>query len=389
MPRKLVFIIIGVVILILIIVVVVSTRRRATPTEAPVTPAPPLTEEEQRLIPAEERVTPPEAEKIAGRLMIEKTLDIQTQAPTQAAEGDNIVYFDQKAGEFYIASTRGTNVEPLTQAGFTNVEEVVWSPKKDKAIIVFPEEKHTYDLVEKSSAKLDEHITTATFSPDSTKILYKFDSDDSHILSTAEPDGSNWKKIKDVGSGNLVLHWYKADRIAYHSPASGHSRTTIYTCNLEGKDIKVIASDNYGSNAKWSPDALKMIFTTSPKESSALALKLAWGDGSNIRDLGMYTLVEKCAFFQDSKSLYCALPEPISTRFVLPDDWYDKKVITSDSFWKIDTETGERTKIASTDDIETLYGKTFDASNLFVSQDGTRLFFTARNDGKLYNISIP
>jgi hypothetical protein len=132
-----------------------------------------------------------------------------------------------------------------------------------------------------------------------------------------------------------------------------------------------------------------MIFTSSPKESSALALKLAWGDGSNIKDLAMNTLVEKCAFSSDSKTLYCAIPEPISTGFVLPDDWYDKKVITSDSFWKINTETGERTRIASQDEIETLYGKTFDATDLFVSSDGTRLFFTARNDGKLYSLVLP
>jgi len=390
MPRKFIIIGIGAAILILIIIVVISTigRRAAVPTPAP-EPTPPLTEEEKRLIPAGERVISPEAEEIAGRLNIEKTLDVQTQAPAQAAEGDNIVYFDQKAGEFYIASTAGTNIEPLTQAGFRNVEDIVWSPQKDKAIIVFPEEKHTYDLVEKSSTKLDEHITAATFSPDGSKILYKFDSDELHALAQADPDGSNWKKIKDVGPGNLVLHWYRPDRIAYHSPASGYSRTTIYTCNLEGKDIKVIASDNYGSGARWSPDGLKMIFTTSPKESSSLALKLAWGDGSHVRDLGMNSLVEKCTFSQDSKTLYCALPEPISTRFVLPDDWYDKKVITSDSFWKIDTETGERTKIASTDDIETLYGKAFDVSNLFVSQDASRLFFTARNDGKLYSIALP
>lgn len=389
MPRKFIIIGIGAAILILIIVVIVSTRQRAVTPEVIPTPTPPLTEEEKRLLPAEERVISPEAEEVAKRLMIEKTLDLQAASPTSASEGDNIVYFDQKAGEFYIATTAGTNIEPLTQARLTNVQKITWSPTKDKAILHLPTEKNTYDLKEKTQVKLDKHITSVAFSPDGSKILYKYDSETTHTLNQANPDGSKWQKIKDVGAGNLVLHWYKSDRIAYHAPASGHSRTTIYTCKLDGSDIRIIASDNYGSNAKWSADGMKMIFTTSPKESSALALKLAWGDGRNIKDLAMNTLVEKCTFSQDSKTLYCAIPEPISTRFVLPDDWYDKKVITSDSFWKIDTETGERTRIASTDEIETLYGKTFDATDLFVSPDGTRLFFIARNDGKLYSLVLP
>ena len=391
MSKKFIFIIIGAVILILIIVIAVSSKRRA-PAPAPTAPppTPPLTQEERkRLFPSEEREVPPQATEIAKRLKIEKTLDLKAQAPTAALEGDKIVYFDKKTGEFYSASTSGTNITPLTQAGLKDVQKIVWSPRKDKAILYFPAEKNTYDLIEKSQTPLDEHITVATFSPDGSKILYKYDSDKSHALVQADPDGSNWKKIKDVGPGNLVIHWYKSDRIAYFSPPSGYSRSTIYTCDLNGKNMKIIASDNYGSNAKWSPDGSKMIFTTSPKESSSLILRLANGDGSDIRNLQMNTLVEKCTFSSDSKTLYCAIPEPISARFVLPDDWYDKKVITSDSFWQIDTETMERTRIASVSDIETLYGKTFDASDLFISSDGTRLFFTARNDGKLYSLILP
>jgi hypothetical protein len=68
----------------------------------------------------------------------------------------------------------------------------------------------------------------------------------------------------------------------------------------------------------------------------------------------------------------------------MPNDYDQEKFHTADTFWKIDTLTGEKSRIVDLNKIISSY----DATDLFFNTDESILFFTNRLDGKLYRIML-
>ena len=106
--------------------------------------------------------------------------------------------------------------------------------------------------------------------------------------------------------------------------------------------------------------------------------------GGQLQSLMFPTFASKCVWSQDSKNLYCALPGDISDSAVLPNDWQESKISTTDTFWKIDIATSKKDRLV---DPEKIQGS-FDAFNPFLSPDEKTLFFTNKSDGKLYKLSL-
>jgi hypothetical protein len=94
--------------------------------------------------------------------------------------------------------------------------------------------------------------------------------------------------------------------------------------------------------------------------------------------------VKKCVWSTDSKSLFCALPGNIPETSILPNDWQEGKLQTTDTFWKIEVATGEKERLI---EIEKISGS-FDVLEPFLSQDEKTLFFSNKADGKLYRLGF-
>jgi hypothetical protein len=86
----------------------------------------------------------------------------------------------------------------------------------------------------------------------------------------------------------------------------------------------------------------------------------------------------------NNKALYCALPGEIPASAIMPNDYDQEKFHTADTFWKIDTTTGEKSRIVDLNKITSKY----DATKLFLNANESLLFFTNRTDGKLYKITL-
>ncbi|PIP86352.1 hypothetical protein COV42_02000 [Candidatus Campbellbacteria bacterium CG11_big_fil_rev_8_21_14_0_20_44_21] len=100
--------------------------------------------------------------------------------------------------------------------------------------------------------------------------------------------------------------------------------------------------------------------------------------------LSKETLVEKCAWREEEKSLYCAVPE--DTGFIgLPDIWYKGLVSFSDSLWKINVETNE-SKLLSDLNLES--GERVDALEIRLDEGGENLFFVNKKDGTLWSLVL-
>jgi len=151
-----------------------------------------------------------------------------------------------------------------------------------------------------------------------------------------------------------------------------------------GGDVKTVFSGKYGADYVWSPDGKKAAVSFLAQQGkSQMNLGIVTLDGA-YQDLGIPTLASKVVWSKDGKTLYYALAGSIPDGAVMPDDYDSKKFTSSDTFWKVDTTTGQKSRIVETSDIM----QNYDASQLFLSPTEDALFFVNRIDGKLYRINL-
>ena len=115
-----------------------------------------------------------------------------------------------------------------------------------------------------------------------------------------------------------------------------------------------------------------------------MQLAIANDRGGEYKNLDIPSFVSKTAWSRDNKTVYYALPGNVPANAILPNDYNDKKFLSTDTFWKVNVATGEKSRIIPLDKI----GGQYDASNLFLNSDESLLFFINRADGKLYKIGL-
>ncbi|KKS65976.1 MAG: hypothetical protein UV36_C0038G0004 [Parcubacteria group bacterium GW2011_GWC2_42_6] len=94
-------------------------------------------------------------------------------------------------------------------------------------------------------------------------------------------------------------------------------------------------------------------------------------------------MADKCVWSKDGVTIFCALPQKMTTNAVWPDDYYKGLVVLEDDFYKIDLSASTKTKIAGSS-TETGY----DAQDLFLSPKEDYLFFVNKKDGLLYSLKL-
>ncbi len=326
---------------------------------------------------------------------IQTLTDEAVIAPTLEQDGEHIKYYARSSGNVYEITLVGANKKTISSASLPGLENVLWSPNKDKVISIFSRDGKTtfysYDYNTKSGKKLPDGVDIVSWSNLGDKIVYKyFDSKKKKSdISIADPDGSNWQNlagvpwryvsISPVPQSALVSFWNEPD---------AYSDTALEIVGATGGDTKKIFSGRFGADYLWSPDGSRILISSSDsKGSSKMALAVANSNGGEYQNLNIPTLVSKCAWSQDSKTVYFALPGSIPDGAVLPNDYQAKKITTQDTFWKVDVTSGKKDRIIELGEMQGI-GQTFDASNLFLSPDEDALFFVNRADGKLYRINL-
>ena len=313
--------------------------------------------------------------------------------PVFDSDTNKILYFYSN-GNLFSSDLDGKNIKKISSLILNNLVKVIWAPaSKDKIIAVFNEngvnKKYLYNYQTGISIPLNDNILWANWSPDSQKIVYQHRDlkNDSNTISISNPDGSNWKNIFKTRLEDLVINWPTDDKISIQTPVSGLSQGLVYTVSPSTGDFTKVLSDFYGLNAKWSPKADKILFSNTDNNGKKLTLSLADNQGAAVKKLDFPTLVDKCVWSLDNKTIFCAVPDFLSTNAIWPDDYYKNKLIVSDIFYQYNTETGSKTKIFERP-ARAEMNINYDAQNLFLSAKEDYLFFTNKNDSKLYRLKL-
>jgi hypothetical protein len=311
-------------------------------------------------------------------------------APTIDSSGKKIEYYSKDQGNMYEVNFDGSNLSRVSSANLAGLLQVLWSPSKEKIVGIFQEnnatKKYLHDYQNGTSIRLNEKIDQVAWAPDGNRIVIQSFSPDTNnnVISIADADGSNFKNIFQTRIKDLVLEWPIADKISIRTKTSGLSEGLLVTINPDSGIFSDVLRGIYGLNARWFPLGDKILYSATNSEGKNIKLFTAGQNGQEAKDINLATLVEKCVFSQDDRTLFCAIPQRLSENAVWPDDYYKGLVTTEDTFWKINLDTGQKTQIFSSE----TNARAYDAVNPFLSPQEDYLFFTNKKDGLLYSLKI-
>ncbi|MDD5489067.1 MAG: hypothetical protein PHP25_00090 [Candidatus Moranbacteria bacterium] len=312
---------------------------------------------------------------------------------TLSPDGSYLYAFLSGNGQLNQFDLNGKLDKILSTEKFENIKKIVWNKPKNKAIIKLEPSPGTvkflyFDISGKKVSVLKENIDAVSWSNLGDKIIYKhYDpKTKKRTVNVADPDGKNWHAVAETNyrSAEIAPIPGSSDISFWPSP-NAFTATSAASVTFGGENQKELLKDRYGVDLLWAPSGARAVLSASDsKGGHKIDLLLMNRQGGEVQSLVFPTFASKCVWSSDSKTLYCAAPGDIPDSAILPNDWQEGKITTSDTFWKIDVASGKKERLVDPEKI----GGSYDALNPFLSPDEKTLFFVNKADGKLYKLSL-
>lgn len=354
----------------------------ALPTAGPRAPGAPLAPAAPRL---------PAASPIAagGVTQIKSLVSGNIHGLTGAEDKKGLNYYDAASGKFYRLTADG-RIKELASRTFFNVDNVTWSPTKDRAVLEYPDGSNiVYNFTTGKQITLPKHWEEFEFSPSGNQVVGLSLGIDprNRWLFTSNADGTGARFVEPLGENALKVQtsWSPNDQVIAFSATGepkGFGREQILLIGKNQENFRGLIVEGLNFEGKWSPDGSRVLHSvTSPSADMRPVLWIvnAQGEavGTNRKNLGLNTWVDKC-MFADAVTVYCAVPQNLPKGAGL-----ERSVArnAADQFYKINLATGGKTLIAIPE-------FPVNAENLEISADGTTLFFQDVISGGVYSIRL-
>lgn len=302
-------------------------------------------------------------------------------------EKNKIYYFNRD--NFLVSDLDGTSKKTINTHPFEDVQFFSWAEKFDKALIKSKGKFFIYDLNLKKVTSLKDGVDVAIWNYLRDRVVYKYfdHKTKKRSLNIADISGENWKKIMDISYQKVNLNMKpKSEKAGVYPVPDAFITSELTSVDLiSGEQVKIFEGKK-GADYLWSPNGKNILVSnTLEGDKSKLNLGVMNGNGGEYRGLNFPTSTRKCVWSKDNINIFCASMNGVSSHFVLPNDWENKKIDSiADTFWKINTQNAEKNRIIETKEIEEF----FDGENFFLDDEEEYLFFTNRKNGDLYRIKI-
>jgi len=287
-------------------------------------------------------------------------------------------------------------VSTTTNFGVSNINKVVWSSNKSRAVIYYNEnnisKKFYFDTINQITVPLDNKVGNAVFSPFGDQILYVFNQLQDGLLKTflsiANPDGTKWKNLSTFPMPDALLYWpsetNKQSNKAYTtSPASGLLPNSVYLIDTKNGSLQKFLDEQNGQQINFSPSGNKLLYSFVDGRGKNLQLFYKNLQTNTSVLLPMKTLAEKCSFDASGENVFCATPSRISSDALMPDDYYSGSTNLSDDIWVYNIESNSASQIIYSEKIPPLNIRYFE-----VSVDDSYIIFISQQNGELFKLQI-
>lgn len=312
---------------------------------------------------------------------------------TIGPSGTTLQYYDKGRGQFFSMTADGRTKQLLTSATFASVQNLTWSPDGRRVIMEFPDRtKVLYDFVTKQQVTLPEELEDFSFSPDSSKMSFKFlgATTDDQWLAVSNPDGSGAQVIEDIGDKAPFVDasWSPNQQvIATFAHSVGTSQQEVIFIGQYGENFKSLTVNGRGFTSQWSPSGEQLLYSTydaTTNYNPMLSVTLANGDriGESNQSLNIQTWPDKCVF-NGTGSVLCGVPTALPSGAGIQRQLADN---VPDDLYEINLNTGTSRLLAQplSSDGTTHYSIT----NPRLSETGDQLFFIDGTTGKLLSLRL-
>lgn len=323
-----------------------------------------------------------------GVTKVNTLISSNAQDATLTMSGDTLRFYDPSNGTFYETNQDGSNKHQLASQLFPNAENITWSADANKAVIEFPDNSTiVYDFNSQKQYTLPKDTEDYSFDPTGNQLAYKYvpDNVEERYIVTSNLDGSGIKFVEPIGdqAANVQVDWSpRGDVVATYRKSVNATSQEVIFIGQNKENFKSATTEGRGFTAAYSPSGDQMIYSVysaSTNYNPELYIMNATGDsiGSGRTKLDLQTWPDKCAF--SGSAIYCAEPSFLSPGSGL----YPEQASSSyDRFYVVNPQTGT-TELLADPNIPV------SATNLYVSSDGRRLFFTNTKTGALESILLP
>ncbi len=314
-----------------------------------------------------------------------------TSPIASAAPGSNnsARFYNQNDGKFYAVDSTG-QVRALSNTVFYNVSDVAWSPRTNESIIEYPDGSNIYyNFDTNTQVTLPKHWESFSFSNEGSKISAKSIglSPDNRWLVTSDPMGNNITLVEPLGNNadKVIVDWSPNRQVVALSTTGeplGQNQQLLLIGEYQ-ENFKSIEVAGRGLQTQWSPQGSKLlhsVYNSRNDYKPELWIVDATPDtaGNNRKPLGINTWASKCTM-ADERTVYCGVPETLESGAGFAPEIAN---FTPDRIYKIDTTTGIRTELELEDSTAHV------VDTMFVSSDGSTLFFTDKNQNGIFSIPL-
>lgn len=299
-------------------------------------------------------------------------------------------YYDEVEQKFYRINEEGRPVV-LSDKKFYQVDNVTWDNSGEKAIIEYPDGSNiVYDFRTNKQVTLPAEMEEFSFNSAGNQIVAEWQggSDENNWIISSNYDGSSKKLIEPLGdqAHNTQIEISPDNQVAaLYRKYVDAQRQEVVPIGFNDENYKSFVVNGAGFTSKWSNDGESLIYSVYNSETNYNPnLWVTSGDTGDLGDikvsLNLQTWPEKCTF-TNNNSVICAVPQGLERGAGLFPESANEY---PDNFYSVNLDTGAKTLLASPVGQEGRYS----AQNLFVSNDGTTLYFTDINTGKLQSIQL-
>ncbi len=262
-----------------------------------------------------------------------------------------VYLWDRKTGHIYENLASTTDIIKISNYTLPGAEEVYFG---DSSSIIARFLKEDNETISTRYIKLIKEFSTSTtyiaeakdINIDSTnvsflrsvkKTFYFINKTGKGVV--ASIDGVSRLNVINTTISEWLSQYVNNTTVALTTKPSAYFKGYLFTLVPDGNSKNTyILGEKYGFNTLMSPDGKKVIYNEILNDTLETFIYDIKAKSSTY--LNQSTIVDKCVWGSDSKTIYCGIPQKLP-QAPYPDAWYKNDIAFGDNIWSIDAETGD------------------------------------------------